>query len=186
MLHTIKLHGFLGDKYGKEVRLAGANMFQLMSGLVARFGPQFKEDVRTSNWHVLLGNKKANKDMGEEDLAKPIKDRLIHLIPAIMGASATARIIVGVVMMVAGYYFQQPWLVKLGAVLVLGGVVQLLTTPKLAAPGTDNSNQKASDLYNGPVNVMEQGYPVPIIFGRVSRCSSVVISADFSTDEVTP
>jgi predicted phage tail protein len=185
MLHTIKFQGFLGKKYGKEVSLAGANMFQLMAGLVHRFGPEFKEDIRTSNWHVYVGSKK-QRNLGEEDLANPIKDRVIHLTPAIGGGSAAVRIVIGAVLVVAGVYFGNPWLVKVGAALVLGGVVEMLTKPKAGMAPTDRSDEAASALYNGVVNVTEQGTPVPIICGRVQRASSVVISLDVSSEEIRP
>lgn len=183
-LHTIKLHGFLGDKYAKSVTLAGANMFQVMRGLIHRFGPEFKEDVRSADWHVLLGNRRAKKDLGEDDLGRFINDRVIHLIPAVAGGSGAVRTILGAALVVVGVITQQPWLVNVGAALAIGGVVEMLTKPVLGQPGRDDANNEASYIYNGPVNVTEQGVPVPLIFGRVGRCSSVIIASDFSNEEV--
>lgn len=183
-LHTIKFSGFLKDKYGPGAVLAGHNMWQVMQGLIHRFGPQFKEDIASANWHVLVGAKKAKKDLGEEDLTKHIPDRLIHLIPAVEGSSGGVRVIVGAVMVVVGVIYAQPWLVNMGAALALGGAIEVLFKPKTATPATDKADQAGSAIYNGPVNITEQGVPVPVICGRVGRASSVVISTDFSSEEV--
>jgi predicted phage tail protein len=172
----------MGQKYGKKVTLAGSNMFQLMSGLVSRFGPQFKEDCRTHDWHLTDGPVKKGNDLGEDDLGKALSKRTLHLLPAVEGASSTLRIIVGIVLIIAGAYFNQPWAVNLGVAMVLGGVVEALTKPKTQTP-TQPQNDKGSAIYNGAVNVTSQGGPIPLIYGRVQRASSVVISTDFSSDE---
>ena len=185
-LHQVKFAGSLKKKWGEGTKVAGANMWQVMQGLKFQFGPEFAEDIRKGKWHVLVGKKKGNIGLSEEDLGKPINERVIHIIPAVEGKSAAVRIIVGVVLIVVGVLYNQPWLVQVGAAMAFGGVAELLLQKKLGQPGTDKSDQKASDIYNGPVNITEQGVPIPVICGRVSRASSVLISTDFSSEEVTP
>jgi predicted phage tail protein len=185
MIHTLHLHGFMGKKYAKTVTLAADNMFQLMSGLTSRFGPGFKNDVRDGNWHLTDGAMKVGNDLGNEDVApgRKLKSKHIHLMPAVEGASAALRIVIGVVIVAVGVYLHQPWLVAIGASLILGGVTQMLTkTPK--ASTADGSDQQASYIYNGAVNVDSQGGPIPIGYGRFVRASSVLIATDFSSDEI--
>lgn len=181
-LKTIHFHGFLASKYGKSVKLAGENMFQIMSGLVSRFGPQFKEDIRTHNWHITEGQVKPGNDIGEEQLSKNLAKKTVHLLPAVAGSSAALRVVLGVILIVVGAYFGQAWLVQIGVGLALGGVVEMLTKPKNGGP-TQSQDQRGSAIYNGAVNVTSQGGPIPLLYGRVKRASSVVISTDFSSDE---
>lgn len=185
MIHTVHLHGFMGKKYGKTVQLDVANTFQLMAGLTARFGPGFKEDVRTHSWHLTDGPAKPGNDLGEDEVkqGRGFRSKHIHLLPAVTGASAALRVVIGIVLMVAGVYFNQPWMVQLGAAMALGGVVEMLTKPPQKGPDQARDD-KGSYIYNQAVNVTSQGGPIPLLFGRVQRASSVLITTDFSSDEV--
>jgi predicted phage tail protein len=182
-LITVQLHGFMGKKYGKTAILAGENMYQIMSGLVSRFGAEFKEDIRTHDWHVCENKVKAGNDLDELDIQnKKIKAKILHLLPAVEGASGALRVILGAVLIVVGMVFAQPWLVKFGISMVLGGIAEMLTKPNNSSP-SQPQDQRGSSIYNGAVNVITQGGPIPLIYGRVSRASGVVISTDFSNDE---
>jgi predicted phage tail protein len=173
----------MGKKYGKTVKLAGENMFQLMSGLVSRLGPQFKEDVRLNNWHLIRGKMKDKRDIGEAELKDAIEDKEIHLVPAVAGKSSALRVVLGVVIFAVGVYFNQPWIMSIGATMALGGVAEMLTKPP-TAQAQQKQDDKGSFIYNGAVNVSSQGGPVPLLYGRVQRASSVLISTDFSSDDI--
>lgn len=186
MLITVHLHGFLAEKYKtKKVKLAGNNLFQIMSGLYSRFGPQFKEDIRVGTWNLIKGkvDAKKPKDIGEKELQDELNCANLHLLPHVAGASGVVRAIIGVILVVVGLFFNQPWLVNIGASMALGGVVEILTKPKVGGP-QQKQEDKGTAVYNGALNVTSQGGPVPLIYGRVGRASSVVISTDFSSDEV--
>jgi predicted phage tail protein len=182
-VRTIKLHGFMGQKYTKTIKLDGENLFQIMSGLASRFGPKFKEDIRSNNWHIVEGRVKDKRDIGTEELDKKLTSPVLHLIPAVAGASGALRVVLGVVMMVVGYYYGQAWLIQLGAGMALGGVAEMLTKPVTAGPTQTQAGGVGSLIYNGAVNVSSQGGAIPLIYGRVQRASSVIISADFSSDD---
>jgi len=67
----------------------------------------------------------------------------------------------------------------LGIALTLGGISQLvLGTP--SADSTDRPENKPSYLFNGPVNTVSQGNPVPVCFGMM-LVGSQVISAGIRT-----
>lgn len=186
MMHTIHLHGYMAEKYGKTVTMSAANLFQLMRGLVSRFGPQFKEDVRVGRWHLTDGAVKSGNDIAQDDVRGSLlfKHKHVHLLPEVVGASAALRVIVGIVLIIAGVYFEQPWMVQLGASMVLGGVAEMLTKPPKTG-GDKGQENKGSYIYNSAVNVTTQGGPIPLGYGRVSRASSVLITTDFSSDEIT-
>jgi predicted phage tail protein len=178
---TIRLHGFLGKKYATSIKLDCANVFQVMSALVSRFGPQFKEDVRTHSWHVFEGRAQAGNDLGEHELNRPLRKKTLHLVPAVEGEGGAIRAILGIVLMVVGFIYAQPWLINIGAALALGGAADLLMKPANGGPA-QREDERASKTFNGAENITTQGGPKPIGFGRVRRASSVVISTDQSNE----
>jgi predicted phage tail protein len=67
---------------------------------------------------------------------------------------------------------------SMGASMVLGGIVQLLSpTPKIdSGIGSEDALHRPSYNFNGVVNTTAQGHPVALAYGRVI-CGSAVISA---------
>jgi len=190
MLRTIHLVGKLSRFSKKPVQIDADTTQMVMQGLIAMFGPSFKQMVREGEWHVTR-NKKPKEcktlddSIGEEELAFGLGNTIeIWFAPAVKALSAVVRIVVGVVLIVAGIFFKMPFLVKMGAMLVLGGVSELLA-PKPSVGQQSQSGQNPSFLFNGTVNVTEQGGPVPIVYGRVRRASSLVLSAGISTENMT-
>ncbi len=78
----------------------------------------------------------------------------------------------------AGIVISTSTIASLGVSMVLGGVSQLLT-PQVGAGSASNYesvDQRASFLFNGPVNTSAQGAPVPLVYGRIRTGSHVVSS----------
>lgn len=73
----------------------------------------------------------------------------------------------------------------LGVSMVLGGVSQMLS-PQVSSASADTyerPDQRPSFIFNGPVNVAEQGGPVPLVYGRI-RTGSVVVSSGLNTEQI--
>ncbi len=68
----------------------------------------------------------------------------------------------------------------LGASLILGGVSGLLT-PKISSSSAD---QRASFIFNGAANTVQQGGPVPVVYGRM-MVGSTVISAGITVEQIS-
>ena len=73
-----------------------------------------------------------------------------------------------------------------GGVLALSGVSQLMAaTPKVDDYSSrDKADEQKSFLFNGPVNTIEQGTVLPIVFGR-HMIGSTVISAGIRTARIS-
>jgi predicted phage tail protein len=73
-----------------------------------------------------------------------------------------------------------------GGVLALSGVSQLMAaTPKVDDYSTkDKADEQKSFLFNGPVNTIEQGTVLPVVFGR-HMIGSTVISAGIRTARIS-
>jgi len=114
------------------------------------------------------------------------------------GASAVGRIILGAALiffapMAAGWVFGNTAMVglatgiatfapQIGMALILGGVSQLLFSPP-QAQSVERPENKPSFAFDGPVNTMQQGNPVPICYGELI-VGSQVISAGFDTGDI--
>ena len=176
-LRTIRFHGFMAEKYGEIHRLAAENMMQVMSGLRSRFGVEFEADVRENSWHIIDGE----HDLDERELRNPLEKAELHFVPAVVGASSVLRIVLGVILVIVGVIFDQPWLIGMGASLAIGGVAEMLT-PKPSGPSQNQTTK--SFVYDAATNITSQGGPVPLAYGRIQRVSSAVISTDFSSDQL--
>jgi len=72
-----------------------------------------------------------------------------------------------------------------GLVMALGGAAQLLTpTPKVGGYSSrESADERPSFLFNGAKNTIEQGGPVPLIYGRM-RVGGLVISSGVEVEQI--
>lgn len=71
----------------------------------------------------------------------------------------------------------------MGASMLLGGVAQMLTpTPKMNGAG-NSVEKKSSTAFGNVQNMVAQGQPVPLAYGRI-RCGSMIISQGVETVDV--
>lgn len=186
-MKTVIFHGAMAKKYGKRHQFAFANWFQLLGGLVSRFGVQIKEEIAAGKWHVTDGAAKQGNDLSEVDIQKnkALTKKTLHLIPAVEVSSSVLRIVIGVVLIVVGTFVPgMQWLVPIGISLAIGGVVEMLTKQPTIDTNRVQQDGNASSIYNSAKNVTTQGGPLPLVYGTVERASSVVISSNFSADEI--
>lgn len=95
-------------------------------------------------------------------------------IAAWAGATGTALTVATYVVFVA---------INLAVSFALGAISQALAGSPSQDGASTKANEKPSFIYNGPINVMEQGYPVPVVYG-IHMTGSVVISAGVSVEEI--
>lgn len=185
----VYLHGSLGRKWGfKPFEVNAQTPRQATMALCSMLGQKFRQAIRDGQFE--LTNKRVKKlnvtDIGAEELDFKNRTDEFHYWPVVQGASAVVRIVIGVVLLVIGYFFPvlAPYTTPMAASLILGGVAELLAPkPQLSKP-TDQAGQNPSFIFNGTVNVTEQGGPPPVILGRVRRASSVVLSAGLATENL--
>lgn len=175
----IILHGHL-RRFGNRFRLDVKTPAEAIRALGAVV-PGFRAHLRKHSapgYHVLVGK----TDIDVDDLAAPIGEKTLRLVPVIAGANNPwVRTIVGVVLMAVGTYFGQTWAVNLGAGLVMGGVAQMIAgSPKISAT-QEAANNRPSFAFDGAVNTIGQGHPVPVLYGRMI-VGSAVISAGLAAE----
>jgi predicted phage tail protein len=190
-MRTIKLYGELGKRFGKIHRFMVKTPAEAVRALCANF-PEFerymlKAHEKNVGFHVWNGRHQLdNADESRDPASGDIK-----IVPVIMGANATTRIIIGSVLVIAGIAANMtgvgaaasPYLISAGVGLMLGGVIELLSpVPKIKEP-EERPENKPSYLFNGPVNTTNQGHPVPVGYGRL-LIGGGIVSAGISIDQI--
>ena len=187
---------YLGRKFTHRVRLEVSNPAEAVRALMANF-PGFQQYMMshsTPGYQICIGS---DPFAGAEQMNYPVGRQCIKIVPVIAGAakSPVIGIIIGVVIIAAAVATFQLELLPaaiaanaalfvggIGAAMAMNGVSQLLASvPK--APDvstTQNPDNVPSDIFNGPVNTVAQGLPVPVGYGRL-RIGSAVISAAINT-----
>ena len=184
VLREVRLYGALGREFGRVFRLAVATPAEAVRALRAVL-PGFERafvgpDGRRA-YHVFVGRQQQRRDIGEADLQAPLgRDEPIRLVPVVAGAKngGLFQTILGIAIIAIGIYAENPQIVGIGVSMLLSGVVQLLSPQRKNKDPTTNDPSYAFD---GPVNTVEQGGPVPVIYGRVIA-GSVVVSQGLSTE----
>ena len=199
MLRKIKLYGKLAKFIGKRVLEADvATAAEAVRMLVANF-PGIEQHMAEQYYRVTVGS----YDLGLDEIHDPAGQQPIKIMPVVVGAGATAKIIAGIEIIalsfgigaissagavvlggLAGIGTVGTAFVGIGASLVLGGVAQLISPVPQTATGSDSEQDpRKSYAFSGVVNVGRQGTPVPIVYGE-TLVGSVVISAGIDTVRV--
>jgi len=158
-----------------------------MQGLVLQLGDQFREYFQDREWCVTIGkpDKTKSNAMVEEQKHQPLGENAeVHFFPVVKGRNRVVRIIVGIVLLVAAYFgYGNSYTIQLGIALILGGVIEMLAK-KPSLPNQASSDSNPNYFFNGGANTTTQGGPVPLVYGRVQRAGSVVISQGITVGSV--
>jgi predicted phage tail protein len=195
MLRKIKLYGQLAKFIGSRVLEADvATAAEAVRMLAANF-PGLEKHMADQHYRVTVGS----YDLTLDEIHDPAGQQDIMIVPVIAGAGAVGKILLGAALIVGAFFtggatiglfgLAAPVLVssvlfKVGALLLLGGVAQLLspvpTIPQGA--GSDNDPRKTFN-FSGIQQTSRQGVPVPCVYG-LTLVGSVVISAGVDTVQV--
>ncbi len=70
-----------------------------------------------------------------------------------------------------------------GITMALGGVVQMMTAPKVGLSNNADSDNSASYAFGSPVNTTTQGYPVPVLFGEREVGGGIISAGSYAEDQ---
>jgi predicted phage tail protein len=204
MLRKIKLYGQLAKFIGSRVLEADvATAAEAVRMLAANF-PGLEKHMADQHYRVTVGS----YDLTLDEIHDPAGQQDIMIVPVIAGAGAVGKILAGVALVAFAIAFApigagflaagaklggtaftlgaaaSVYIGSVGAVLLLGGVAQLLspvpTIPQGA--GSDNDPRKTFN-FSGIQQTSRQGVPVPCVYG-LTLVGSVVISAGVDTVQV--
>ncbi len=197
---NIRLHGILGESFGDAHRLSVKSVGEAIHALNLRFRGKLYQFFRTSpvRYKVLINQNPININIPKvtdntieivrnSDLVVKRKIQNIDIIPIIeLADEGVLGIVLGAVLIIAGA-FTFGSTAYLGTALIAGGVgvaaagvMNLLAKPPNFEDFRDisNSSKKASYLFNGPQNIIGEGGPVPVGYGRLI-VGSQTISASY-------
>jgi predicted phage tail protein len=172
--------------------------------------PGFQAHLAGGEYRLIRGKTETGSDLGENMLGINLAaGSEFHIVPAAKGAGGGGgKAILGVVLVAAAFVTAGSSLTGLGAVaaggaaataatgsafagfaagialkvgvfLILDGVSQMLAPTK---NGNSAANQQ-SFILSDPGNTVEQGVPVPLVYGQL-RVGSVQVSVGYSTSEI--
>lgn len=183
MLRKVMLGGWLGRKFGKEYKFDVSSAAEAVHALCCQV-KGFKEYMQQGKGRDKLFKVVVN----DRQLFKPEETMVfqsegdIKIVPVIKASGGLFNFIVGAILTAVGVFTGQPYLTAAGIGMMIGGVAALLIKPpKTEAP--DESKENRSYIFNGAVNVTQQGQPVPFGYGRM-RIGSQVISTSITTSDV--
>ena len=193
-LTKIILDGPLGKKFGRKWELAVNSPREALSLIQANEPGLFnwlrQNAKKYSKYAIVCKHGGKMEEFNEEQYQRQQgKFDEIRFVPVIEGAGAVARIVVGVVLMIASIWCPAlaPYAAQMfaaGAALTIGGVAELLA-PKPKTDKGSTAEHKGSYYFNGPANTTEQGVPVQLIYGRC-LVGSHAISAGVTIDQLMP
>ena len=186
MLRKIRVYGKLAKTLGRRVFEAEvASAAEAVRFLLANF-PYLEPVLAQGHYRVTAGT----YDLSEAELAHPIGQQAIKIVPVISGAGGVGRIIAGIALIAASFIpgvgaFAVKLLFTVGASLTLSGVSELLTpTPQLKLTGSDSQDDpRRSYSFSSVQQTSREGVPVPVIYGE-RIVGSVVISGGIDTVQV--
>lgn len=181
-MRTIRLYGQLGSRFGRSFRLAVNSPAEAIRALCA-IVPGFQQYLAKAKeqgmaFAVFIGKQNISKDQ----LQDPPGGDDIRIAPVLLGSKrgGVLNIILGVVLIVVGAYTGNYNLVYSGAVMAIGGVVQMLGPQPKGLGSQDSVENRPSYSMNGTVNTQAQGNPVPVPYGGHDTKGMLVGSAVIS------
>lgn len=170
----LHLYGHLAHKYGKVLKFEARTPREVIQALMFQC-PEYREHIRSRDWHVFVG-KDNNIGESELDLLAPPGTE-IHLIPKIEGSGSTNAwmAVVGVALMATGVGAGLGAAFGMGAFSAgVGLAVGALLAHMMGIDQKKGPPDDASFQFRGPTNSSEQGTAIPRGYGRCLVGSTVV------------
>ncbi|EOG5456027.1 tail assembly protein [Cronobacter turicensis] len=190
-LTKIELGGALTRQFGKTHLRAVKSTAEAVRALCCTI-PGFEKFLNTSKqrglaYHVFRGK----KNLGVDELGFPVTGDVIRIVPVVIGSkrAGIGQTILGAVLVVVGAvitYFGGGAvgvpMMKMGAAVMLGGVIQMLSPQVPGLASKQDADNRASYAFGGVTNTASQGYPVPLLYGK-RRIGGAVISAGIYAED---
>ena len=202
MLRTLKLHGDLADFVGhKQFDVIINSPADAIRFLVHNF--KGVEKYMSDKYYKVLLNK---EEIGEEELAYPVGQSTINIVPVILGAGGRGfgKILLGAVLIGAAFFMPvaaggqslltgikagslakvgmvTKGLAGIGVALTLSGVSEMLFP--LPEPPDGEADPRLSFSFSGIQNTARPGTTLPVVYGEITT-GSVVISASVDTNQI--
>jgi predicted phage tail protein len=191
-IRTVRLYGKLGTRFGRRFELAVASPAEAIQALCVLLKGFRRELLESKDKGIAYAVFAGKRNLTKDELELPPGRGEIRIAPILVGSKrgGILQTIIGAVLVVVGAvvsYFGGGLgapLMKFGAVMMLGGVIQMLSPQPSGLSARDSPENGASYNFNGPVNTSAQGNPVPLLYGELEVGSAVISGGIFAEDQV--
>ncbi|AIB15882.1 hypothetical protein ABAZ39_28925 (plasmid) [Azospirillum argentinense] len=209
MMRRVHLYGALRKEFGKGFTLDVDSVAEVARALEANFPGRFFKALRDGAFKLVRGDRRSGLVLNEQELTFRLGSGDLHIIPVPKGAAASqrskggAKAVIGVAIMAvaiiaapasAGTSLGGLVVTQTGALTAYGTAamfglsmalsgVSMMLSPQAKMGDLEQVENRKSFLFNGPVNSIEQGGPVPLIYGRL-RVGSTVVSAGMAPEQI--
>tara|TARA_R100001460_G_scaffold105004_1_gene151118 strand:+ start:1010 stop:1615 length:606 start_codon:yes stop_codon:yes gene_type:complete len=198
MLSKIKVYGrlarFLGERtFEAEVR----SPIEAFKFLVANF-PNLESHVVEQNYCIKVGN----YEISDKELDIPVGNQEIKIVPIVTGARGVGKFLLGAILIGVAIAAPAAGLGlgsakgsiffgttgggalaaaagNLGIYLALSGAAEMISPTPTPSSSSDDPT---SFTFNGIINTVRSGVPIPVVYGEIF-CGSLVVSAGIDTDD---
>lgn len=193
---NVHLHGCLGEQVGESWNLAVKSLSEAIRFIEMNGKKLYKTlynfDKRGIHYEVIINGRKFKSDkelktlddVKNSELCMTYKDlETVDIVPVLEGADSDIfQTVLGAILIIVGIALSGTGfgvvLISVGLTLLASGVIGLLTKP----PKFDDFREieqggRTSYLFAGPQNIVGEGGPVPVGYGRLIVGSQVVSAA---------
>ncbi|MEC3925588.1 tail assembly protein [Citrobacter braakii] len=194
IMTRIELGGALGKTFGRahdRLIRTTAEAINALSKTICGFEQYLNTSKNRGLTYAVF---KGKRNIGKDDLCFPVTGEVIRIIPVVIGSKKAGLLqtVLGAVLVVVGVavgYLSGGTLsavgygaAKLGAAMMLGGVVQMLSPQPSGLASKQDAENRASYAFGGVTNTAAQGNPVPLLYGR-RRIGGAIISAGIYVED---
>lgn len=177
-LKTIRLYGKLGNRFGRVHKFVCADTKGAIRALCAMVPGFQKALMESKDKGVAYACFIGRRSITEDQLGR-LADDDIRIAPIVMGSGRGGffSFILGAALVGAAFFTGgasiaawsalQLGMGVLGAAMMLTGMSSVLVKQPKGLTGVESDENKASYNFNGVVNAVAQGNPVPVCYGEM-------------------
>lgn len=191
IMTQIELGGILGKTFGKVHHRLISTTHEATRALAATINGFEQFMISSKRRGLTYAVYKGKRNIAEQDLEYPVSGEVIRIVPVVIGSkrSGFLQTILGVALIAVAAF--APWgaaiwasniAFNVGAVVALGGVIQMLSPQPKGLATKQSADNKASYAFGGVTNTASQGYPVPLGYGK-RRIGGAIISAGIYVED---
>ncbi|WP_288364800.1 tail assembly protein [uncultured Acinetobacter sp.] len=188
---TIRFHGVLREKFGKEWRLEVNSVQDAMRLLAVQIEglEQFLLNAHHNGLRFSIFIDK-RQTLSEKEVDMNLGTELIRIVPIVEGAGGgLIQTVLGVVMLGVGVFTFGVGtavgmaLIGAGAGMFVGGIAQMLM-PKTTTQDVNSDGNRANHGFGSAVTTVAQGNPVAILYGEREVGGFIISAGQYPEDQL--
>ena len=188
---TIRFHGVLREKFGKEWRLEVNSVQDAMRLLAVQIQglEQFLLNAHHNGLRFSIFVDK-RQTLSDKEVDMNLGTELIRIVPIVEGAGGgLLQTVLGVVMLGVGVFTFGVGtavgiaLIGAGAGMFVGGIAQMLM-PKTTTQDANSDGNRANHGFGSAVTTVAQGNPVAILYGEREVGGFIISAGQYPEDQL--